>query len=80
MTVPKGPFRLHLAHLIVLDGWVEADGQAVVVDDPEYGLTSCAPTLDDLVRGYGGARIEWPDTQHHEPPEQHEGEPSDRDR
>ena len=64
------PFRLHLAHQIVLDGWVEADGQAVAVDDSEYGLTTSAATPEDLVRGYGGAHIEWPDTQHHEPPEQ----------
>lgn len=74
------PFRLHLTDQLVLDGWVEPDGQAVTVDDPEYGLTTAAPTVEDLVRGYGRGHITWPDEQHHEPPEQHEGEPSDRDR
>jgi hypothetical protein len=50
----------------VLDGWVLADGQALVIDDGGYGLTSAA-TLPDLVRGYGGGHIEWPEqvpTQH----------------
>ncbi|MFM9542295.1 hypothetical protein [Streptomyces turgidiscabies] len=40
---------------------MEPDGTAVAVDDPEYGLTSSAPTVDDLVRGYGGGHITWPD-------------------
>ncbi|WP_405925449.1 hypothetical protein [Streptomyces sp. NBC_00035] len=64
-------FRLH-HHRLVVDGWVEPDGQAVTVDDPEYGLTSSADTLTDLVRGYGGGHIEWlpPDGQHTAPPEQ----------
>lgn len=64
MTVGR-PFRLHLPHQ-VLDGWVLADGQALVIDDGGYGLTSAA-TLPDLVRGYGGGHIEWPEqvpTQH----------------
>lgn len=75
------PFRLHLAHHLVLDGWVETDGHtAVAVDDPEHGLTSSAATVDDLIRGYGGGHITWPpDAGHNAPPAQHEGEPSDRD-
>ncbi|WP_405924888.1 hypothetical protein [Streptomyces sp. NBC_00035] len=68
LTFPIGePFRLHLPHQ-VLDGWHLADGQALVIDDPEYGLASAAPTVADLVRGYGCGRIEWPD---HDP-EQHD--------
>ncbi|WP_228916830.1 hypothetical protein [Streptomyces sp. DH20] len=51
-------FRLHLTHH-VFDGWVEPDGQAVAIEDAEHGLTASAPTLEDLVRGYGGGRIEW---------------------
>jgi hypothetical protein len=62
------PFRLHLRHQ-VLDGWELADGQAVVIDDPEYGLATAAPTLTDLVRGYGGGRIERP--QHHQQQGEH---------
>ncbi|MEV4863243.1 hypothetical protein [Streptomyces ossamyceticus] len=61
MTDQVRPFRLHLPHQ-VLDGWEEPDGLAVAVDDPEYGLTSAAPTLADLSRGYGGGHIEWPAT------------------
>ncbi|MGW0821806.1 hypothetical protein [Streptomyces sp. NPDC002845] len=74
--MPVGrPFRLHLPHQAVLDGWVEPDGQAVAVDDPDYGLTTSAPTIADLLRGYGGGHITWPDqhdpTPHHQ---QEEGE------
>lgn len=68
-------FRLHLHHQVVVDGWVEADGTAVAVDDPEHGLTSSAPTVDNLVRGYGGGHITWPDQQHDAPPAPHEGAP-----
>ncbi len=50
------PFRLHLPHQ-VLDGWELGDGQALVIDDEGYGLTSAA-TLTDLLRGYGGGHIE----------------------
>lgn len=71
-------FRLHLRHQVVLDGWVEADGRAVAVDDPEYGLTSSADSPDDLIRGYGGGHITWPG-QHLAPPAPHKGEPSDPD-
>lgn len=63
-------FRLHLRHGLVLDGWVTADGQAVAIEDPELGLTASAPTPDDLVRGYGDGRIEWPDEQQPAPPAQ----------
>lgn len=59
MTEPR-PFRLRLPHQ-VLDGWELSGGQAVAVDDPEYGLTTAAPTLVDLIRGYGGGHITWPD-------------------
>ncbi|MEW2567670.1 hypothetical protein [Streptomyces sp. NPDC047070] len=62
------PFRLRLYHQ-VLDGWQLGDGQALVIDDGGYGLTS-APTVTDLVRGYGGARIEWLDEE--PPPAQHD--------
>ncbi len=65
---PVRVFLLQLRHQVV-EGWVEPDGTAVAVDDPEHGLTSSAPTLDDLVRGYGGGHITWPD-QHDAPPAQ----------
>jgi hypothetical protein len=59
------PFRLHLTRQ-VLDGWELANGLALVIDDGGYGLTSAA-TLADLLRGYGGGHLEWPEhnpTQH----------------
>ncbi|WP_405909585.1 hypothetical protein OG742_37285 [Streptomyces sp. NBC_00828] len=68
-------FRLH-HHRLVVDGWVTADGQAVTVDDPEYGLTSAADSITDLVRGYGGGHIEWlPLTAQHTAPPQQQGAP-----
>lgn len=66
LTFPIGrPIRLHLPHQ-VLDGWELADGQALVVDDPEYGLASTALSVADLLRGYGHGHIEWP--AHHPTP------------
>ncbi|WP_320784159.1 hypothetical protein [Streptomyces sp. CRN 30] len=64
--------RLHLRHGLVLDGWVTAGGRAVAIEDEEYGLTAAAPSAEDLVRGYGGGRIEWPPpaAQHTAPPAQ----------
>ncbi|MGW3410278.1 hypothetical protein [Streptomyces sp. NPDC000888] len=63
-------FHLHLHHH-VFDGWELDDGQALVIDDPIYGLTSAAPSLMDLIRGYGGGHIEWLDHDQHD---QEEGE------
>ncbi|MFE9684147.1 hypothetical protein [Streptomyces sp. NPDC006285] len=76
-TAPHGrPFRLHLAHGRVLDGWAEAEGQAVAIEDQELGLTAAADSTTDLIRGYGGGHLEWlPPTQHTAPPAPHEGGP-----
>ncbi|MFB7597224.1 hypothetical protein [Streptomyces sp. NPDC056160] len=66
-------FRLHLLHGLVLDGWVTADGQAVAIETPEWIVT--APSLEDLVRGYGGGRVEWPPpTEHHPAPPAQQGD------
>ncbi|MFJ4322222.1 hypothetical protein ACIP3A_03750 [Streptomyces tricolor] len=65
-------FRLHLAHL-VLDGWITAAGEAVVIEDQDLGLTASAPTLTDLVRGYGGGHIQWLPPASPAPPAQHHG-------
>lgn len=69
-------FRLHLPHL-VLDGWITATGKAVVIEDDDLGLTASAPTLTDLIRGYGRGRIEWLPPAHAEPapPAQQGGQP-----
>lgn len=56
-------FRLHLAHGQVLDGAAFPSGWSIVVDDPDVGLASAAPTPEDLARGYPGSRIEWPPDQ-----------------
>lgn len=74
MNIPIGrPFRMHLPHQVI-DGWELAHGQALVIDDGGHSLTS-APTLADLVRGYGGARTTWLDE---EPPAQHDQQEGER--
>ncbi|MFE2046694.1 hypothetical protein ACFXAZ_38445 [Streptomyces sp. NPDC059477] len=52
-------FRLHLGTGETLGGAVLPSGRAFVVDDPEYGLASAAPSLDELLTGYHHARLEW---------------------
>lgn len=52
-------FRLH-HNGRVLDGAEFPSGRVLVVDDPEYGLASAAVSLEDLLKGYHGARVEWP--------------------
>ncbi|MET7776283.1 hypothetical protein ABZU94_10605 [Streptomyces mirabilis] len=53
-------FRLHLPAGQHLDGAEFPSGRVYVVDDPEYGLATAATSMDHLVEGYHGARIEWP--------------------
>lgn len=53
-------FRLHYGHGQILDGALFPSGRCLVVDDPEDGLVSAASSLDNLLRGYPDARIEWP--------------------
>ncbi|MEU9400581.1 hypothetical protein [Streptomyces sp. NPDC048242] len=60
MTISGRPFLLHLHHQVELDGFLLPDGRAVVIDDPEYGLTSAAASIADLLRGYGGGHVTWP--------------------
>ncbi|MFD5656954.1 hypothetical protein [Streptomyces hirsutus] len=68
-------FRLHLHHGLVLDGWVTADGRAVAIEDLEYELTASAPSVEDLVRGYGGGHIQWlPPAEPHPAPPAQQGE------
>ncbi|WP_432116614.1 hypothetical protein [Streptomyces sp. S1] len=54
-------FRLHRRHGEHLDGALFPNGRCLVVEDGEAGLITAAPSLDDLVRGYPDARIEWPE-------------------
>ncbi|MFI5685872.1 hypothetical protein [Streptomyces sp. NPDC051636] len=70
INLPGRPFRLHLPHQ-VLACFLLPDGWAVAIDDPEYGLTSAAPDPAELVRGYGGGRLEWPE---HDPTHQQGGQ------
>lgn len=51
------PFRLVLPGKRVLDGAVFPNGQAVVIDDPEAGLSSGAASLEQLVAGYHRAEV-----------------------
>ncbi|MFI7014408.1 hypothetical protein [Streptomyces sp. NPDC050164] len=52
-------FKLHLRDGQVLDGAAFPSGRAVVIDDPEYGLATVATSVDELLKGYHRARIEW---------------------
>ncbi|WP_042170150.1 hypothetical protein [Streptomyces sp. NBRC 110035] len=54
------PFHLHLRDGQVLDGAVFPSGHAIIIDDPQVGFGSTAPTLDQLLLCYHRARIEWP--------------------
>jgi hypothetical protein len=54
-------FKLHLRSGQVLDGAAFPSGRAIIVDDPEYGLASAAISVEELLKGYHRARIEWDD-------------------
>jgi len=53
-------FRLHLTDGRHLDGAEFPSCRVYVLDDPEYGLATGATSLDHLLKGYHGARVEWP--------------------
>jgi len=55
-------FRLH-HNGQVLDGAEFPSGRAFVIDDPEHGLASAATSVQHLLEGYHGARVEWPGDQ-----------------
>ncbi|MFJ6841397.1 hypothetical protein ACIQRE_01870 [Streptomyces griseoluteus] len=52
-------FRLQLEGGRHLDG-AEFPSGRVLVDDPEAGLATAAVSLDELLKVYPGARVEWP--------------------
>ena len=53
-------FRLHIAGGRILDGAEFPSGRVYVLDDPEYGLATAATSMEYLLSGYHGARVEWP--------------------
>ncbi|WP_432169100.1 hypothetical protein [Streptomyces sp. 1222.5] len=53
-------FRLNLTDGRHLDGAEFPSGRVFVLDDPDYGLATAAVSLDELVKGYHGATVEWP--------------------
>ncbi|MGW4950637.1 hypothetical protein [Streptomyces parvulus] len=61
MTAFTRGFRLHLADGQVLDGAEFPSGRAALVDDPEFGFVTGAVSVEELLLGYHGARIEWDD-------------------
>ncbi|NEC77228.1 hypothetical protein [Streptomyces rochei] len=61
MTAFTRGFRLHLADGRVLDGAAFPSGRTIVVDDPEFGLATVTTSVEVLLQGYHGARIEWDD-------------------
>jgi hypothetical protein len=56
-------FRLHHNDRI-LDGAEFPSGRVFVLDDPEYGFATVATSLEELLKGYHGARVEWAGGQH----------------
>ncbi|MFF8406950.1 hypothetical protein ACF06P_35655 [Streptomyces sp. NPDC015684] len=52
-------FRLH-HNGRYLDGAEFPSGRVFVLDDPDYGFATVAVSLDDLLKGYHGATVEWP--------------------
>jgi hypothetical protein len=55
-------FRLHVGGRI-LHGAQFPGGQVLVVDDPDWALCTPASSLDELLKGYVNARVEWPGDQ-----------------
>ncbi|MGW5408987.1 hypothetical protein [Streptomyces spiralis] len=53
------PFRLIRPDRTTLDGVVFPNGQAVIVDDPETGLSSGAASLEQLLANYHCAQVMW---------------------
>jgi len=55
-------FRLHHNGRII-HGAEFPGGEVIVADDPQYGLGTAALSLEELLKGYHGARVEWPGDQ-----------------
>jgi hypothetical protein len=55
-------FRLHHNGRII-HGAEFPTGEVIVADDPQHGLGTAALSLDDLLKDYHGARVEWPGDQ-----------------
>lgn len=56
-------FRLHTADGRILDGGMLPSGESFVIDDYEFLIASSADSIDELLKGYHGARVEWPGDQ-----------------
>lgn len=59
MPVFTRGFRLH-HNRRVLDGAEFPSSRTFVIDDPEYGFATVATSMEELLKGYHGARVEWP--------------------
>jgi hypothetical protein len=55
-------FRLHHNGQI-LDGAEFPSARTIVIDDSEYGFATVASSMEELLKGYHGARVEWPGDQ-----------------
>ncbi|MFF2094809.1 hypothetical protein [Streptomyces sp. NPDC058202] len=53
-------FRLHLTDERHLDGAEFPSGRVFVLDDPEAGFATGATSMEHVLTGYPGARVEWP--------------------
>lgn len=52
-------FHLDLGHDQVFLGFQLPDGRLVVIDDAEYGLTTVADGVEQLLAGYGLGEVTW---------------------
>lgn len=56
-------FRLHLTDGRHLDGAEFPSARVIVLDDHEYGFVTGATSIDEVLKGYHGATVEWPEEQ-----------------
>lgn len=52
-------FHLDLGHDELLLGFQLSDGRLLVIDDAEYGLTTVADSVEQLLAGYGRGEVTW---------------------
>ncbi|MFE9296574.1 hypothetical protein [Streptomyces niveus] len=57
-TFPRAFLFHHRAG--TLAGLQLPSGRVLLAEDVDYGFATVAPTTEDLLKGYPGARIEWP--------------------
>lgn len=54
-------FRVRLPDGRTLDGAEFPSGRVFVLDDPEFGFATVATSLDEVLKGYHGGTVEYPE-------------------